>query len=79
MRISNFKPILFFYEWQIVIKSDVFSEPELRAGSGIVRAAIEEHLAPHNLIGFIKDDLLTQGWRTEGINDGRLLNIRKID
>jgi hypothetical protein len=75
---NEFEPVLFFYKWQVVIQPNILAEPDRKIGSGIIRAVFEDHLVPQNLINSIKEDLVDQGWQTECVNAGRLLDIKRV-
>lgn len=74
----DFQPVLFFYEWELKIVTDVCNPPELRIDSGLVRIRHDEDLDPPEILGYIQDDLLSKGWKEKVIKAGRLLSIKRV-
>jgi hypothetical protein len=75
---SNFQPVLFFYEWELKIATDICNPPKLQIDSGLVRIRHDEDLDPPEILGYIQDDLICKGWKENVIKDGRVLSIKRV-
>ena len=74
---SNFVPILFFFEWQL--SADIGrDEPLVYIGSGLVKASTNEQTDPINLIFRIKETLIDDGHHKDHVIRGRLLSIKRV-
>jgi hypothetical protein len=71
----EFKPIVIFFEWLIVVSGDHDFNQTV---SGLFTVTDQSDFTATRLIEEIKGILESQGWREECVKGGRLISIKRV-